>query len=83
MSFVYQNKASEARKKEQDSLFGLPAIEGLRQAISAQGYIAIQRVSQVYYGLPYKYGRRTGRAQFGFICYVPQAKLKVMGGVKV
>ena len=58
MSFVYQNKASEARKKEQDSLFGLPAIEGLRQAISAQGYIAIQRVSQVYYGLPYKYGRR-------------------------
>ena len=28
-------------------------------------------------------GSRTGRAQFGFICYVPQAKLKVMGGVKV
>ena len=45
MSFVYQNKleASEARKKEQDSLFGLPAIEGLQQAISAQGYIAIQK----------------------------------------
>ena len=43
MSFVYQNKASEARKKEQDSLSGLPAIEGLRQAISAQGYITLQK----------------------------------------
>ena len=30
MSFVYQNKASEARKKEQDSLFGLPAVESDR-----------------------------------------------------
>ena len=39
--------------------------------------------SLVHYGLLYKYGRRTGRAQFGFICYAPQAKLKVMGGVKV
>ena len=44
MSFVYQNKASEARKKEQDSLFGLPAIESDRP-FSAWDYIAIQRVS--------------------------------------
>ena len=74
MSFVYQNKASEARKKEQDSLFGLPqpAIEGLLKAVLGLGLHRDTKESLVHYGLPYKYGRRTGRAQFGFICYGTQ-----------
>ena len=77
-------RAKREKKNKSRCSACLPSrARGLQQAISAQGYIAIQKSLLVYYGLPDKYGHRTGRAQFGFICYVPQAKLKVMGGVKV
>ena len=72
-------------KREEKNKTRCSAFLRLRATIREVDSVGItsryERVSLVYYGLPYEYGRRTGRAQFGLICYVPQAKLKVMGGV--